>query len=288
MRTLLPTRSAHNQTDNPLHILRRRRADALIMQFLLVVLALWWLFPLFTVIRQSLQAGGFGNYTAVLTKSLNGVYLPRTLVNSFAISLLHALFVCTAGSLAGYAFSRLRFAGRETLYYLVLAFLAVPATAVIVPVYFITGKLGLFNTYIGVALAEAALTLPFAVLLMRNYADGISDAFFDAASIDGAGSLRKFWTIFVPLARPTLINLGTLCVMWSFQDFLFPSMVLTRPSLTTAAQAVQTIRGAFAATPQQTSEFFAALVVLAVPAVILVVVGLRWMTHGLTAGGSKE
>jgi ABC-type glycerol-3-phosphate transport system permease component len=286
MRARLRTRPV--EEGNPLAILRRRRRDAVLMQILLLVLALWWLFPLITVVRSSLQVGGFGNYATVLTKSINGVLLPRTFLNSLAIAVLHALLVCSAGSLAGYAFSRLRFPARESIYYFVLAFLAVPATAVIVPVYFITGKLGLFNSYIGVALPEAALTLPFAVLLMRNYADGISDSFFEAAAIDGAGQFRLYWSIFLPLARPTLINLATLCVMWSFQDFLFPSLLLNESNLTTAAQAVQTIRGAFAPTPQQTAQFFAALALLALPAVLLVVVGLRWMTHGLTAGGSKE
>jgi len=274
--------------DNPLAILRQRRPDAIIMQALLVVFALWWMFPLITVIRQSLQVGGFGNYATVLTHSLNGVHLPKTFLNSFVIAIMHAAFVCIAGSLAGYAFSRLRFTGRNLLYYLVLVFLAVPATAIIVPVYFITGKLGLFDSYLGVALPEAALTLPFAVLLVRNYADGIPESLFEAAAIDGAGHLRTYRSVFLPLARPTMINLATLAMMWSFQDFIFPSLIMKSPGLTTAAQAVQTIRGAFAPTPQQTAQFFAALVLLAVPAVVLIVIGLRWMTYGLTAGGSKE
>jgi ABC-type glycerol-3-phosphate transport system permease component len=279
---------ARLQEANPLEILRRRRIDATVMQVLLLVLALWWLFPLITVIRQSLQVGGFGNYAHVLSTTLNGVFLPRTFLNSFVVALLHAFFVLAAGSMAGYAFSRLRFRGRELAYYLVLVFLAVPATAVIVPVYFLTGKLGLFNSYLGVALPEAALTLPFAVLLLRNYADGIDGSFFEAASIDGAGHFRMFTSIFLPLSRPTLINLGTLCIMWSFQDFIFPSLIIKSPQLTTAAQAVQTIRSAFSPTPQQTAQFFAALVLLAVPAVVLIVIGLRWMTMGLTSGGAKE
>lgn len=274
--------------DNPLAVLRHRKRDAVIMQVVLVVLALWWLFPLITVVKQSLQVGGFGNYITVLTQSLNGVRLPRTFLNSIVIAVLMAFLVCISGALAAYAFSRLRFGGREWLYYLVLVFLAVPATAVIVPVYFITGKLGLFDSYLGVALPEAALTLPFAVLLLRNYADGIPESLFEAASIDGAGHWQMFRVIFLPLARPTMINLATLCMMWSFQDFLFPSLLINSPDLTTAAQAVQTIRGAFSPTPQQTAEFFAALVLLAVPALVLITVGLRWMTVGITGGGSKE
>lgn len=279
---------ARQSVDNPLAILRHRKLDAVIMQAILVVLALWWLFPLITVVRQSLQVGGFSNYAKVLTQSLNGVRLPKTFLNSVIIAAITALLVCVTGALAGYAFSRVRFRGREWAYYLALVVLAVPATAVIVPVYFITGKLGLFDSYLGVALPETALTLPFAVLLLRNYADGIHDSLFEAASIDGASHWRTFRTIFLPLAKPTMINLGSLSVMWSFQDFLFPSLLLKSPGLTTTAQAVQTIRSAFSPTPQQTAEFFAALVLLAVPALVLIIVGLRWMSLGLTTGGTKE
>jgi len=279
---------ARQSSDNPLAILRRHTPDAVIMQVILVVLALWWLFPLITVVRQSLEVGGFGNYADVLTQSLNGVWLPKTFVNSVIVAAITAFLVCITGALAGYAFSRLRFLGRDWAYYLALVFLAVPGTAVIVPVYFITGKLGLFNNYLGVALPETALTLPFAVLLLRNYADGIDESLFEAASIDGASHWRMFRAIFLPLARPTMINLGSLVVMWSFQDFLFPSLLLKSAELTTAAQAVQTIRSAFSPTPQQTAEFFAALVLLAVPALMLIIVGLRWMSAGLTAGGAKE
>ncbi|UNM12787.1 carbohydrate ABC transporter permease [Streptomyces formicae] len=275
-------------SDVPLSRLRRRGRDNATVYTVLVVGALLWAFPLITAVRESVAHGGFGNYLTVLTGTFNGVSLLRALANSLLIAALHALLVCAVGAMAAYAFSKLTFPGRETLYHLVLIFLAVPAVAVIVPVYWITGQLGLFNSPLGVALPEAALTLPFAVLLLRNYADGIPDEMIEAARIDRAGHPRVFWHIFLPSARPALVNLGALAVMWSLQDFVFPSMIIKRAELTTAAQAVQTIQSAFGPTPEQTSQYFAALVLLAVPAVVLVVAGLRFITQGITAGGSKE
>lgn len=273
----------------PLAMLRSRSRDRFLMQAFLVAMGAWWLFPLYTALRGSIQAGGLSNYTDLLTKPVAGVWLPRTFVNSLVIAALHAGIVISVSAAAGFAFSRLRFTGREALYNMVLICLAVPATAIIVPVYYITGTLGLFDSPLAVAFPEAALTLPFGVLLLRNFADGLPESWFEAAEIDRAGTFRVFWHIYLPQVRTPMINLGILCVMWSMQDFVFPSLVIRQPSGTTASQAVETIQGAFAgSTPLQTSEYYAALVLLAVPAVVLVTVGLRWISRGLTAGGTKE
>ena len=190
--------------------------------------------------------------------------------------------------MAGYAFSKIDFPGRETLYHASLLLLAVPAVAIMVPVYWITGNLGLFNTPIGVSLPEVVLTLPFAVLLLRNHADGIPDELIEAARIDGANHAMIFRRVFLPLSRPALINLAALCVVWSVQDFIFSSLLLTNASSTTAAQAVQSIQAAFSPTPIEHSQYLAALMLLAVPAIVIVVLGLRFITQGMTAGGVKE
>ena len=273
---------------NPLHFLQLKRRDKVVIQVALVALTLWWIFPMWTALSSSVAFGGIGNYLSLLTAPVNGVYLPLTFLNSAVIALIQAAAVCSVAALAGFAFSRIEFRFRETLYYAVLICLAVPGTAIIVPVYYVSGTLGLFDSYWGVALPEAALTLPFGVLLIRNFADSLQASAFEAAKVDGANTWQTFVHVFLPQMRPPLINLAILCVMWSFQDFLLPSLLLRNPALTTASQAVQTIQGAFGATPQQSSEYFAALVLLSVPAVLLVTFGLRWVSRGLTGGGSKE
>ncbi|WP_341998325.1 carbohydrate ABC transporter permease [Microbacterium sp. LWH7-1.2] len=273
---------------NPLAMLRSRPRDRVIIRVILVVLTLWWIFPLAVAVSSSLGFGGLQNYLSVLTQPLNGVYLGVTFLNSAVIAIIHAVAVCVVSALAGLAFSRLEFPWREQIYYAVLIFLAVPGAAIIVPVYYISGTLGLFNSYFGVALPEAALTLPFGVLLMKNFADGLQASTFEAAAVDGANTWQTFQRIYMPQVRSPLINLAILSIMWSFQDFIFPSLLLRTPELTTASQAVQTIRGAFGATPQQNAGFFAALVLLSLPAVLLVTLGLRWVSRGLTSGGSKE
>ena len=273
---------------NPLLRLRERRRDNVAVYGVLVIGAALWLFPLVSTVRQSVQFGGFHNYLTVLTTDYNGVNLIRAFSNSLLIAALTVLLTCGIGALAGYAFSKIDFPGRETLYHASLLLLAVPAVAIMVPVYWITGNLGLFNTPIGVSLPEVVLTLPFAILLLRNHADGIPDELIEAARIDGANHAMIFRRVFLPLSRPALINLAALCVVWSVQDFIFSSLLLTNASSTTAAQAVQSIQAAFAPTPIEHSQYLAALMLLAVPAIVIVVLGLRFITQGMTAGGVKE
>jgi ABC-type glycerol-3-phosphate transport system permease component len=271
-----------------LHQLRARGRDNVTVYAVLVIGAALWLFPLISTVRQSLQFGGFHNYLTVLTTDYNGVNLIRAFANSLLIAALTVVLTCGIGAMAGYAFSKIDFPGRETLYHAGLLLLAVPAVAIMVPVYWITGNLGLFNTPIGVSLPEVVLTLPFAVLLLRNHADGIPDDLIEAARIDGANHAVIFRRVFLPLSRPALINLAALCVVWSVQDFIFSSLLLTNASSTTAAQAVQSIQAAFSPTPIEHSQYLAALMLLAVPAIVIVVLGLRFITQGMTAGGVKE
>jgi raffinose/stachyose/melibiose transport system permease protein len=273
---------------NPLYRLRERGRDNVTVYAVLVIGAALWLFPLVSTVRQSVQFGGFHNYLTVLTTDYNGVNLIRAFANSLLIAALTVVLTCSIGALAGYAFSKIDFPGRETLYHAGLLLLAVPAVAIMVPVYWITGNLGLFNTPIGVSLPEVVLTLPFAVLLLRNHADGIPDELMEAARIDGANHAVIFRRVFLPLSRPALINLGALCVVWSVQDFIFSSLLLTNASSTTAAQAVQSIQAAFSPTPIEHSQYLTALMLLAVPAIVIVVLGLRFITQGMTAGGVKE
>ncbi|WP_407319748.1 carbohydrate ABC transporter permease [Isoptericola halotolerans] len=282
----MPTKAtAIDQDSLPIHV---RKVERVLIYAFLVAFAAFFAVPLVNAVHLSIQVGGPANYLEVLTRDFNGVYIPQTFVNSAIVAAMHAFFVCAAGSLAAYAFSQIPFFGRETAYYGVLLFLAVPATAIIVPVYFLTGTLQIFDTALAVALPEAALTLPFAVLLLRNRMDEIPRSLSEAAKLDRAGHFRIFWHVVLPLVRGTLVNLGALCVMWSIQDFVFPSLLLQSPEQTTAAQAVQTIRSAFAPTPAESSLYYAALVLLALPALLIIVFAFRYVTRGISAGGVKE
>jgi ABC-type glycerol-3-phosphate transport system permease component len=263
------------------------RRERVTIYVLLIVLGLLFIFPIYSGFAISLQVNGFQNYVDLFTQPINSATIWQTYFNTFAVGCVQAsvvLFVC---STAGYAFSKLQFRGREVGFSAMLLFLAVPAVAILVPVYRITEQLHLFNNYIGVGLPEAALTIPFGVLLIRNYGSNISTSLTEAASIDGAGHFRIFWSVFIPMSRPVLVNLGVLCFIWSLQDYLWPSFIMTNPHLATAAQAVQTFSNSLQG-PTATAEYNASLMLLALPALLFVTFGLRYIISGISGGGNKE
>jgi ABC-type glycerol-3-phosphate transport system permease component len=274
--------------DNPMKMVITNGADRWIIYGLLIVMGLVFAFPLYAMVAKSFQGFGIDNYISLVTNPVGEVPIFLTYVNSFVIGLFHAAFVVTISTTAGYALSKLQFRGRELAFAGIILFLAVPGTALLVPVFHITNQLDLFNNYLGVALPEAALTIPFGVLLLRNFGRNVPDSLIEAAKLDGASHFSVFWHIFLPLARPAVVNLIVLCMIWSLQDFLWPSMLFTNPDVTTAAQAVSSFSNQLGRSPEDFGRYNASLVLLAVPAVLFVVFGLRFIVNGLTSGSTKD
>jgi raffinose/stachyose/melibiose transport system permease protein len=275
-------------TDGALALIARRRRDRLIMQLILAVMAVAFLFPLYSAVTEALRGGGLSNFTSLFTRPLGGIAIWKTYINSLIVGALHASVVVSVSTMAGYAFSKLQFAGRNAFYYGSILFLAIPGTAILVPLYYVTHQAHLFNNYAGVALPEAALTIPFGVLLMRNFGDNVPDALIEAAIVDQADHWQIFTKVFLPIAKPAVVNLTVLCFMWSLQDFLWPVIFFSDPQKTTAAQAVQSFHATLTESPLDAARYDASLVVLAVPAVLLVIFGLRFITGGLTGGAVKD
>lgn len=264
------------------------RRDRVIMYGVLLILGLFWAFPMYAAIRKSLEVHGLRNYTSLLSDPVGGISLAQTYVNSFAVGVLHALIVLAISVPAGYAFAVLAWRGRDFAFSISLLFLAIPAAAMIVPVYQISNQAGLFDTYLGVAMPEAVITIPFGVLLMRNFGRNVPLSLIEAARVDGAGHGRVFRHIFIPMCRPAIVNLTVLCFVWSIQDFLWPSIFIREQGLQTAAQAVLTINTGLGASPTDIARYNASLVLLAIPATLIVLVGMRFLVNGLTSGGVKE
>ncbi len=268
--------------------LYRRPREKWLMYALLFIMAALWALPLIAAVVRGFAFNGIQNFTDVIFDDIGGISLGRTYFNSFVIAIMHALLVVIVSALAGYGFYIFEFKFKTVAYFVVLVFLAVPATSILVPLFFITRELGLRDSYLAVALPEAALTLPFGVLLVRNFAEEIPRSLIEAAAMDGAEHPRIWREIFVPICKPALINIGALSMMWSMQDFLFPSLFFSSSEMTTAAQAVLRFREYLGATPDDIGRYNASLVLLAVPALLIVLFGLRFITNGLTSGGVKE
>ena len=265
----------------------RSSRESRVCTMFIYFLGILWLFPVYSALRNSLRFNGLGNYTYILTHTMNGITIYRAYLNSFIIAVGHAFLVLLIASAAAFGFSKIRFRLKEGLYYFILMCLAVPGTAILVPLFITLKKTGLYNTYWAVILPEVALTLPFAVMMLRNYYDGIPNDMMESAHIDGAGYWKIFSRIYIPMAQPALTNLGVLCIMWSFQDFLMPLMFLSKKGLTTATAAVATFKNLMGFTANDIGYYNASLVLLGIPSLIILAVAQRYIRLGITGGAVK-
>lgn len=144
--------------------------------------------------------------------------------------------------LAAYAFARLEFPGRDTVFWVYLATLMVPAVVTIVPLYLIISEMGLRNTFWGLVLPYL-FGSPYAIFLLREYFRGIPQELVDAARIDGAGTWRILSQIMVPLSRPIIATLGIITVVTHWNNFMWPLIITSGPEwsvITTSTASVQT------------------------------------------------
>lgn len=151
--------------------------------------------------------------------------MARNFANSLLVSVAITLMSLLVNTMAGYAFAKLRFRGRERVFQLLLAALVVPAQVAMLPLFLLMKQLGLVNSYWGVIIPGMAGV--FGIFLVRQYARGIPDDLIEAARIDGAGELRIFWQVVLPMLKPVLATLAVFTFMAAWNDFMWPLIVLT-------------------------------------------------------------
>jgi multiple sugar transport system permease protein len=211
------------------------------------------------------------------------VGMGRYLVNSVALTVL-----VTAGSLlvnvaAGYAFAKLRFAGRDRIFRVLLGALVIPAQVAMVPLFLLLKQLGLVNTYGGIVVP--ALASIFGIFVVRQYALSVPDDLLEAARIDGAGEFRIFRSIIVPVLRPIVVTLAVFTALGSWNDFMWPLIVLNDMDLYTLPVALASLSREHV----QDNELMMAGAVLTTLPVLLVFLALqRYYIRGLTLGSLRE
>ena len=185
--------------------------------------------------------------------------------------------------MAGYAFAKLRFPGRDRLFRLLLLGMVIPVQIAMLPLFLLMRSLGLVNTYAGVVLPTAAGI--FGIFLVRQFARSIPDELLDAARVDGASEWKIYRRLVLPLLKPVLVTLGVFMFLGTWNDFLWPLVVLTDDTKYTLPVALANLVGEHA----QDTELMMAGSVLTVLPVLLVFLGLqRAYIEGITAGGIKE
>lgn len=269
-------------------LFKATKIEKWIIKLFIIALALLWVFPMYSVITNSLKVEGIGNYIYVLTNEINKVPFIYYFLNSFIIAIGSSLLVLIVSTLAGFAFSKIEFKFKKIIYNGVIMCLAVSGPIILIPLFYILKNLGLYNTHLAVILPEVVMTIPFGVLLMRNYFDSLPSTLIESSHMDGANMWQVFLYIYCPLAKPAMINLGVLQVMWSLQDFLFPLMFLTDSKKFTATVAVNSFKGVFGVTGANLGRYNAALVLIGIPSIIIFAFVQKYIVNGITSGAIKD
>lgn len=269
-------------------LFRIRRSTRIFIGLFLGACVVLWLFPLYSAVERSFLGNGLHNYATVLTRRMGGVSVFRVLANSLIIAATGSTVLAAVAALAGFAYSKIRFRGRDLLYVATIVFLAIPTITLIVPLFRGVLALGLYDTYLAVILPEVALTLPFGVLMLKNFGDSLPDELMEAGVMDGATTFQLFANVYAPLARYSLANLFLLSFIWSFKDYLLPLVLTISNEMVTATLAVSRFEDALVTTLGGIGEYSASIIVLAIPLVVIFGLTQRLISGGLVSGAVKS
>ncbi|GHH95942.1 carbohydrate ABC transporter permease [Streptomyces capillispiralis] len=219
----------------------------------LVVVGLFWLVPTVGLLLASLRtprdmaADGWWKVFTEPSQLTFGAYetllenedITGSLLNTVYITVPATVLVVVIGSLAGYAFAWMEFPGRDWWFLAVVGLLVVPVQVALIPIAELFGTLGLFGSVAGVVLFHVGFGLPFAVFLLRNFFAEIPRELLEAARLDGAGELRLFVRVVMPLAGPAIAALGIFQFLWVWNDMLV-ALIFTDSGSQPVTVALQT------------------------------------------------
>ena len=270
-----------------------RRVAALGVNGVLLGTAAVSLFPLLWMLSVSLMAPGeassfpppllprhatLANYRELFAHGGMGGYLANSVVLTLAVTLISL----TVNVAAGYAFAKLQFAGRDRIFKTLLGALVIPAQVAMVPLFLMLKPLGLVNTYGGVIVPAAASI--FGIFMVRQYALSIPSDILEAARIDGAGEFRIFRSVIVPVLKPIIVTLGVFTVLGTWNDFMWPLIVLSDQQLYTLPVALASLSREHV---QDHELMMAGAVLTTLPVLCVFLMLQRYYIDGLMAGSVK-
>jgi ABC-type glycerol-3-phosphate transport system permease component len=204
--------------------------------------------------------------------------------NSLIVAGSTTIFCVTLGALCAYALARLEFKGKSLLLGAILAVGMFPQISVVSPLYLLLRKLHLINTYPGLVLPYLTFAMPLTVWLLVGFFRQLPGELEEAAMVDGAGRLRAFWEVIVPLAVPGIATTAILTFVYSWNEFLFALSFTLGPERQTVPVAIALFRGQYQV---PWGQILAAAVIATLPVTLLVLAFQRRIVQGLTAGAVK-
>jgi alpha-1,4-digalacturonate transport system permease protein len=206
----------------------------------------------------------------------------RYLRNSVVVTISATLLTLLVNSMAAFALAKYRFRGRTAIFLIMIGTLMIPLSVVLVPVFLVITNIGWNNNLLGVIIPGAAT--PTGVILLRQYMITIPDELIDAARIDGASEWRIYSQVIIPLARPALAVLAIFSIMWRWNDFLWPLIVLSRSEMFTLQVGLNSFQGELNV---QWHLILAMTVLTLLPITIVFAFLQRNITTGIATTGMK-
>ena len=253
----------------------------------IILFPLYWMVVVALSSRTELLGGGLRLWPRSFTlenfdRALTGFPALTWLGNSVAIALVTSLITVTVNLMGGYAFAQLRFRGSSGLFLVALATLTLPVQVIMVPLFKIVTRIGLYGTYWAVILPTAASA--FGLFLARQFILGIPRDVIEAARIDGAGQLRVFTRIVLPMSRPLLAVLFFMSLLGSWNDFAWPLIALKSNQLFTLPIGLLYLQGQFGSDYGGTMAF---ALLNVTPMIVLFLVFQRYFVQGFTQSGLR-
>lgn len=280
--------------------MKERKIKTIITYILLSILAFLFIFPLLWMISSSMKpeaniyteigsikallpsftiSDWFTAYKSLFSRFNISVYVINSLIYATIVA-IGAIFV---NALAGYAFAKFEFKGKKLIFLMLLALLVIPTEALIINQFTVIHKLGLVNTRIAVMLPLFANV--FFIYLFRNFFMAVPDAIIESAKIEGATNWMIFWKIMLPMSKPAIATVGTLAFLASWNDYIWPLMILTDSEKYPLQVAITNIN---ATNPVYTNEVMAILTVSTIPLIIVYIFAQKYLTQGLGNSGTGE
>ena len=263
----------------------------------LAVIGVLWLLPTFGLLMSSFRSAADNNqsgwWTAITDPAqltianyqtlLDNEGLVRSFFNTVLISVPSSLILVLIAALAAFAFAWIDFKGRDVIFLVVVALLVVPLQISLIPVSRLYGQLGLFGTIPGVILYHVAFGLPFAIFLLRNFFIGIPAELLEAARMDGAGEMKVFFRVVLPLGIPAIASLLIFQFMWVWNDLLV-ALVFAGPAAQPLTAAIREQLRTFGGNVDiiATGSF----IQMAVPLIVFFAFQ-RYFVQGLLAGSQR-
>lgn len=259
---------------------------------ILLLFVVFTLYPFFVMIAASFKTNlQFFENIFTFTRPLHwehyGVAWPQVypyLLNSLLVAASTIALTMTVSALAGYAFARYSFVGKNILFYLMMSMMMVPYFLILIPQFIMCRNLGILNTFIVQILPASGAFSVLSTFLIRTHMEGLPDSLFEAAAIEGAGDLRLFTHIAIPLSKPILATVLITTLTSSWNNYLWPLVSANTDQVRPVVVAITKIS---AGMTQRQGVQFSGYILASLPLVLVFLFATKPFVEGLTAGSIK-